>query len=154
MSCPCDSCGTELCPGDVRCGDCGEACDPDKTRGFVIRRPMQRGDTVILDFALVDPFTRIPPNPLDAGFQAWFTVKDYLQQRDIQARFQGTYAGGEIVSLGGGWIRVTMPASSTLWIPDGVVRLYYDVQAASGGRVWTHEKGLFEVSPDVTRSIP
>jgi hypothetical protein len=151
--CSCDSCGGELCPGDVRCGGCGNACDPDENRGFRIKRPVERGDTVVLDYQLVDPRTCLPPDLTVQGAKVWFTVKDYLGRHDLKALFQGVLGTG-IENLGSGRVRVTIPATVTAGIPDGVVRIYYDLQVLTGtdGRVWTQEKGLFEVSPDVTRA--
>lgn len=150
-TCSCDTCGEDLCPGDVLCSSCGEECDPDKTRGFVIERPMERGDTVELEYELVDR-NGAAIDVLAAGVVVRFTVKDYLSRPDLLAIWQGTVAAGiEQVSIGK--IRVTVPPTATANVPDGIVRLYYDLQLRdSVGRITTIEKGLFRVSPDVTRA--
>jgi hypothetical protein len=152
-ACSCKSCGESLCPGDVLCGTCGEPCDPDENRGFRIKRPIERGDTLVLEFAPTVPGTGQSPNLADSGSKAWFTIKDYLSRWDLQALFQGTIGAGiEIQGGVGNRIVVTVPAAATSVIPDGLQRLYYDLQILWNGRVWTAEKGLFEVSPDVTRA--
>lgn len=155
--CRCDDCSGELCPGDVLCGQCGAECDPDKTRGFRIERALIRGDTEEIDYDLLDR----DGAPLDlsgVNARAWFTVKAYLSQADSQAVHQATILNGGIVprdggNLATGRVRVTIPSSATLNVPDGVVKLYYDLQVKDAqGRITTVERGLFFVDPDVTRS--
>lgn len=150
--CSCDKCGDDLCPGDVICGTCGSACDPDATKGFRIKRPVTRGDTIEIEYALVDKNGA----PIDAsaiGTKLWFTVKDYLGRPDVQAVWQGTYLAG-IAQDSVGKIRVTVPPTATLQVPDGIVKLYYDLQLKdSSARITTIEKGIFEFAPDVTRAI-
>ncbi len=82
------------------------------------------------------------------------TLKDSLTRPDLQAAFQGKFSSGEVASLGGGRVRATVPAEVTRWLPDGLSKLYYDVQVLSGtgGRIWTQERGIFELAPDVTKN--
>ncbi len=151
-TCDCDACGNELCPGDVLCGTCGEACDPDKTLGFKTKREMNRGETKQIDYDLVDGDGAVVD--LSAmGVKVWFTVKDYLTRADSQALWQGTLVSG-IGILSAGKIRVTMPASVTQYLSDGIEKLYYDLKLLDGfGRATVIEKGLFEIAPSVTRAI-
>ncbi len=153
--CSCETCGDSLCPGDVLCSSCGDPCDPDKTRGFKLVREMNRGDTHEIEYNLVD--SNGGAFDLSAvGVKVWFTVKDYLSRADSQAIWQGTLENGGIVAVGlptSGMVRVTIPASATALVPDGIVRLYYDLQIKdASARISTIEKGLFEVSPEVTRA--
>ncbi len=151
--CSCDDCGNELCPGDVLCGTCGSECDPDKTRGFVIRREMNRGETKQIDYSLVDG-DGAPINLALTGVKLWFTVKDYLSRADSQAAWQGTLSDGIVVIQAPGKIRVTMPATATQHLSDGIEKLYYDLKLLDGfGRVTVIEKGLFEISPTTTKAI-
>ncbi len=152
MTCSCETCGDELCPGDVLCGTCGNECDPDKTLGFSVVRKMDRGCTVEIDYDLVDENGAVIDLTL-TGTKLWFTVKDYLTRADSQAAWQGILSSGiEIISSGK--IRVTIPAATTQYVEDGIVRLYYDLKLLDAlGRTSLIEKGLFEVSPAVTRSI-
>lgn len=151
----CDQCQGELCPGDVFCGTCGQSCDPDKARGFRTKRRIERGDTVEIDYDLVDS----QGAPLDlslTGVKAWFTIKYYLDDKDVKALAQVTFAGGGIAPRDvptSGRVRVTIAAAVTGYILEGTTRLYYDLQILDGaGRVTTIEKGLFLVDPDVTRA--
>jgi hypothetical protein len=151
-SCSCDSCGNELCPGDVLCGTCGVECDPDKTRGFVTRRAMNRGETKQIDYTLVDEDGQLVDLEA-AGVKLWFTVKDYLSRADSQAAWQGTLVSG-IVILSEGKVRVTMPATVTQYLTDGIEKLYYDLKLLDGfARATVIEKGLFEIEPSTTKAI-
>jgi len=151
-ACSCDSCGTQLCPGDVLCGTCGTECDPDKTRGFNTKHSMNRGETKQLEYSLVDA----DGSPIDLsadGVKLWFTVKDYLSRADHQATWQGVIGTG-IEVLSTGKIRVTLPASATQYLSDGIEKLYYDLKLLdASGRSTIIEKGLFEVSPTTTKAI-
>lgn len=151
-SCSCESCGSQLCPGDVLCGTCGIECDPDKTRGFVIRREMTRGESKEYDYAVVDEFGA-SVNLAASGVKVWFTIKDYLSRTDAQANWQGTLTSG-IQITAPGKIRVTVPASVTQYMSDGITKLYYDLKLLDGtGRATVIEKGLFEIAPGVTKTI-
>lgn len=133
------------------CG-CSQECDPDRERGFVITRRMDRGDTIVIAWTVIDA-QRSPIDFSNPSTKAWFTLKDYVIRADVQALWQGTLGAG-IVQEVVGTIVVTIPASSTANLPDGVVKLYYDLQVRDSlGRVSTIEKGLFQVDPDVTKSI-
>jgi hypothetical protein len=142
------------------CNDClppfgcppDDTCDPDAERGYVIKRPWNRGDTIILKFQLQEPYSKRVPNLSDMGSKVWFTVKTYLTEQDSTALFQGTLLSGDVVDLGGGQIQVTIPAAVTSIAAEGVTKFYYDLQIKWSGIVWTPEKGLFQVSPDVTRA--
>jgi hypothetical protein len=115
-------------------------------------RPWTRGDTIVLDFSLRDPNPPgAVPNLSDSGSKVWFTVKEFLSTQDQDAMFQGTIGSG-VELLGGGRVRVTVPANTTAFVPDGTAKLYYDIQVLWGGRVWTQEKGVFLVDPDVTKA--
>lgn len=154
--CNCDGCGAGLCFGAVKCDDCGASCDPDKTRGFTEERKLTRGDTWVADFDLVDA-DGIPID-LDApGVKVWFTIAEQLPRLATSSvLWQGTLGSG-IVAVSpatSGKARVTIPASATQYLGDGVVRLYYDMQVLdAAARVTTVEKGIFVVLPDVTRAI-
>jgi hypothetical protein len=154
-TCDCDACGNELCPGDVLCGTCGEECDPDKTRGFVIKREMSRGETAIIKYVVVDPVTGAPIDLSIAGVKLWFTVKDYLMRADSQAAWQGIIGTGIVVDIPkAGAITVTMPASVTQYLNDGVEKLYYDLKLLDGaGTARVVEKGLFKIAATTTRAI-
>jgi hypothetical protein len=151
-TCSCDTCGESLCPGDVLCGSCGKECDPDKTRGFTTVREANRGDTLEIEYDIVDQNgARIDVTA--NGVLLWFTIKDYLTRADSQAAWQGTLGSG-IEQLSVGTILVTVPPAATQNVSDGIVRLYYDLQIRDVlGRVATIEKGIIELSPDVTRSF-
>jgi len=137
--------------------ECSSVCDPepgcedsDALRGFTVKRPWNRGDTIILEWSVFDAL-RVPFDPTDPASKVWFTVKDVLDKWDEAATWQGTYGSG-IESLGGNRIRVTIPASVTAVAYD-LVKLYYDLQIKNpAGQISTVEKGLFLLSPDVTRA--
>ncbi len=151
----CDQCQGDLCPGDVFCGTCGKDCDPDKARGFRRKRRVERGDTVVIDYDLVDPDLGAPLDLTLPGVKVWFTVKYYLDDKDVKALAQLTLGAGIATRdvLTSGRIRVTLPATVTAQVNEGATRLYYDLQVLDGtGRVTTVEKGLFVVEPDVTRT--
>lgn len=151
-SCSCETCGGQLCPGDVLCGTCGNECDPDKTLGFGVVRKMDRGCTVEIDYEIVDE-NGAPVDLTLSGTKLWFTVKDYLTRADSQATWQGTLIAG-IVIVTSGKVRVTVPAATTQYVPDGIVRLYYDLKLLDSlGRATIIEKGVFEVAPSVTLTI-
>lgn len=155
--CNCDDCGAGLCFGAVQCDECGSTCDPDKTRGFTEERKINRGDTWQADYDLVDS-DGIPLDLSAPGVKVWFTVAATLPRLATDpVLYQGTLANGEIIAVGlpaSGRARVTIPARATAYLPDGVVRLYYDMQVLdASGRVSTVEKGIFVVLPDVTRAF-
>jgi|SRR5579859_1975040 len=151
----CATCQGTLVPGDINCGDCGTPCDPDVTRGFALRRPLTRGDTIQIDYDLLDK----NGSPLDLtpiSVRVWFTIKYYLGDADQNAVAQATLMNGGIsfrdVSTSG-HITVTIAAANTVNVAEGTTKLYYDLQVLdSTGRVTTVEKGLFIVDPDVTRA--
>lgn len=157
MSCSgpgsCDACGTSLCPGDVLCNTCGTRCDVDKTRGFEIKRWANRGDTIELQFDIVDQYNyNTPIDVTTGGCKVWFTLKDQVSKPDSMALWQGTLSAG-IVQLYVGRVKVDVPATATQYVADGVTKLYYDLQLKdASGRISTLEKGLFELSPDISRS--
>lgn len=151
----CEECSGSLCPGDVFCGSCGRECDPDRARGFTIRRRITRGDTVQLDYDLVDG--NGAPIDLGAfGVKVWFTVKYWLRDADSAALAQPTLENGGILprdSDASGRIRVTLESTTTQYILEGTTKLYYDLQVKDAdGRISTVERGLFLVDPDVTRA--
>jgi hypothetical protein len=152
-SCSCDACGENLCPGDLACRDCGAECDPDVANGFGLSRPgQQRGDTIVIEYDVVDA-DGTPVDCSDPNTKVWFTMKDYLSRPDNRALWQGTLPGDGIVQVSTGKIRVTVPATVTQFIPDGVVKVYYDCQVKDIlGRIATIEKGRFFFVPDVTRA--
>lgn len=131
-----------------------DPCDPDYKRGFRVVHPMERGDTKELEYTLLDR-DGIPIDVSDPDVKIWFTIKRYLSEADSQALWQGTLASG-VAAIGApvaGKVRVTVPASATSWFPEGIEKLYYDLQVKEAdGRLTTREKGLFRVSPDVTRA--
>lgn len=145
--CSCESCGYELEIGVVKCGACGQECDPDETRGFKIVRTITRGNTLILEVQAKNPFTKLAPNSGSVGFESRCTIRQNLG--DKYTAFIGTFAGGEVVDAGGGLFRVTIPSTVTYALQDGVVKLYYDLQFTEGGQTWTQEKGLIKVMPGV-----
>lgn len=147
--CSCDACGYELEIGDVKCGQCGGECDPDATRGFKIKRRLTRGNTLVIDLTAQNPWTKAAPSSGSAGFKARVTVRQNLG--DPTPAFVGSFDSGDIVDLGGGQWRVTIPSDVTYALPDGVVKLYYDVQFVEDARTWTQEKGLIEVMPGVAQ---
>lgn len=154
--CKCDSCSGDLCPGDIFCGSCGAECDPDATRGFVRKRRLERGDTLEIEYDLIDK----DGNPLDlgaVGVKVWFTIKYYLSDVDQNAVAQATLANGQISLRDvatSGRILVTVPATATQYVREGTTKLYYDLQVKdAGARISTVEKGLFLVDPDVTRAL-
>lgn len=151
----CSSCQNALVPGELACGACGSPCDPDVAAGFALRRQVTRGDTIEIDYDLVDS-RGAPIDTSDPGVRIWFTIKYYLRDPDQQALVQATLLNGGIVardSAQSGRVRVTIAASTTVFIADGIAKLYYDLQVKdSAGRVGTVEKGLFLVSPDVSRA--
>lgn len=154
--CDCDECGAGLCFGAVKCDECGSPCDPDKTRGFTVDRSMIRGDTWQVEFDLVDA-EGVPLDLSAPGLKVWFTVAATLPKLATEpVLWQGTLANGGIapVNAYGGRARVTMPATATQYLADGIVRLYYDLQILDlQGRVSTVERGIIHVEPDVTRAI-
>ena len=145
--CSCETCGYELEIGDVKCGGCGAECDPDATRGFKIERKITRGNTLVLELRAQNPFTKAYPDADSAGFKARVTVRQNLG--DTYPAFVGSYDLGDIVDQGGGRWLATIPSDVTYAFPDGVVKLYYDVQFVEGGKTWTQEKGLIRVMPGV-----
>lgn len=155
--CDCDECGAGLCFGAVLCDECGVACDPDKTRGFTTERTMTRGDTIEIEYTLTDPDTGAPVDLGAAGVKVWFTVNPTIPKLATDpVLFQGTLVSGAITIVGlgtSGMILVTIPATTTQFLTDGIEKLYYDLQLKDGaGRVRTVEKGLFRVWPDITRA--
>ena len=154
MSC-CESCSGVLNPGDFFCDACGKACDPDRARGFSMRRVVNRGDTIQLDYDLVDS-QGIPLNTSATGVKIWFTVKNYLTDADQNALAQETLNNGGIINRNSpisGQVRVTVPATATQFFFNGTTKAYYDLQVLdSYGNVTTVEKGVFLALPDVTQS--
>lgn len=148
------TCGTDLCPGDVLCSGCGAECDPDETLGFKIKRELNRGETVEIEYDLVDR-NSAPVDLSLPGVKVWFTVKDYLVRADSQALWQGTLSSGiDLVASTAGKIRVVVPAATSQHVPDGIVKLYYDLRLLDAlGRTTVIEKGLFLVAPSVTKTI-
>jgi hypothetical protein len=151
----CEECSGTLCPGDVFCGACGRECDPDRARGFTIRRRVIRGDTIQIDYDLVDS----NGTPIDLSnplVKIWFTVKYWLRDADVYALAQPTLANGGILPrdvAASGHIRVTIASTVTQYIAEGTTKLYYDLQVLdSTGTVTTLERGLFMVDPDVSRA--
>lgn len=146
----CEQCGSGPgCPDDVKCSACAPCGDPDAVLGFKTKRYATRGDTIEIDYELVDKNGAALDLSI-SGTKAWFTVKDYLIRADSQASWQGTIGTG-IVQTSPGRMTVTIPASVTALWPDGVQRLYYDLAVKEpAGRVTTIEKGLIILDPDVT----
>lgn len=145
------SCGNDPCPGTFGCEPEPGCDDPDWKHGFRTRRPWTRGDTITLKLSLKEPYTGQTPDLSDVGSKVWFTVKTYLSDDDLNAIFQGVLTDG-VTDLGGGQVEVTVPALVTSIYMDGKTKLYYDLQVKWAGRVWTQEKGLFLLDPDVTRA--
>lgn len=140
---------------DCSCeNEANHVCDADYKRGFRVSHAMERGDTKELEYDLVDG-DRLPIDTSAVGVKVWFTIKRYLSDHDLQALWQGTLTSG-IAAVGlasSGKIRVTVPADKTAGFPEGIEKLYYDLQVKdAAGRIATVEKGLFLVSPDVTRA--
>lgn len=152
----CEDCSGTLCPGDVFCGACGKECDPDRARGFTLRRRVIRGDTIQIDYDLVDS-AGVPIDLSDPDVKVWFTVKYWLRDQDAYALAAPTLANGGIVGRDvptSGRVRVTVDSSVTQHIAEGTTKLYYDLQVKDAeGRVATVERGLFLVDPDVTRAV-
>ncbi len=152
----CEECSGTLCPGDVFCGACGVECDPDRARGFTIRRRIVRGDTIQIDYDLVDS-AGAPIDLSDPTVKVWFTVKYWLRDQDVYALAAPTLANGGIVGRDAptsGHVRVTIAASVTQYIADGTTKLYYDLQVKdAAAHVSTVERGLFLVDPDVSRAV-
>lgn len=125
---------------------------------------MNRGDTLVFDLQVLQPIpgsdARVPANI--TGWSAWFTVKRFVQDPDSFAIAQitlttSTPAGGTIVFTVpvNGQLEITMPPIATRDLPDGgVSELAYDVQVKDLiGRVFTVDRGILFVDPDVTRAI-
>lgn len=150
MGC-CNSCGNDPCPGTFGCPPPSTCDDPDAARGFRVRRPWVRGDTITLQFQLTEPFSGQRPNLADVGSKVWFTVKRFVSDQDVSAVFAGVLTQG-VTDMGGGLVQVDVPATVTAGYFDGKEKLYYDLQAKWSGRVWTQERGLFILEPDITRA--
>jgi hypothetical protein len=150
----CDNCQGQLDPGSITCGGCGAECDPDKARGFRKNRRIERGDTIVVDYDLLD-FAGNPVDLSNPAVKVWFTIKNFLSDADQNALAQVTLGAGITArdSPASGHVRVKVPATVTQFITEGTTRLYYDLQLEdAGGIVRTVEKGLFLVDPDVTRA--
>lgn len=143
------SCGKPECFATCQCD---AECDPDAELGFVIHHRISRGESIEIEYELVD----VNGAPVDlnvSGSKIWFTVKDYLEKADSQALWQGTLGSG-IVQTTIGRATVLVAAAATQYLPDGVVKVYYSLRFRDfAGRVATLEKGIFDIEPDVTRSI-
>ncbi len=154
--CNCDDCGAGLCFGAVLCDECGCECDPDKTRGFTVERKANRGDTITIEWDLLDS-NGAPVNLGATGVKVWFTINPTIPHLATDpVLFQATLLNGGITIVGlpqAGKIRVVVPASTTYFLTDGIEKLYYDLQVLDADtRVSTVEKGRFFLSPDITRA--
>jgi len=120
-----------------------------------IEREMFRGDSLGFELELMNPLTGAPLNITGAKF--WFTAKNNYVDADERAviRLDTALLGGvSIVDAARGLARVDVPPLATRALPDGIVRLVYDVQIReAGGSVSTIESGTIKIYPDVTRAI-
>jgi len=100
-----------------------------------------------------------PPFSVDiTGWTFWFTLKRYYNDPDNLAVFQGITTDGTgnvtITDALSGKVTVFVPPLSTLNMPDADVRLVFDLQGKDpAGVVYTAERGVIVVSPDVTRAV-
>ena len=89
------------------------------------------------------------------GWKFWHTVKRHSLDPDLQAIWQGTSDGGQIIIVAAvvGRGTSTMPPQATVGFPDGDVALLYDLQIKDvAGNVFTIESSTVVVHPDVTRA--
>jgi hypothetical protein len=133
--------------------------NPDAKRGFTTTRSLIRGDTLVADFDLVDPLTGLPVDLSEDGLSVWFTLAETFPKLATSPVLgQATLANGGITARDvpqSGHVRAMIAASVTAnAIADGTTRLYYDVQVKRGdGRVFTFERGIYLVDPDITRAV-
>lgn len=116
-----------------------------------IAREMFRGDSLVFGVQVIRD--GIPQDI--SGWRMWCTVKYFVQDPDNRAVVQldSTTTGIDFTDPPIGKAEIAMPASATLFFPDGVVSLVYDVQVKDLlGRIFTVESGTIAVSPDVTRA--
>jgi hypothetical protein len=152
-------CGCNETEGCPTTGDAPGCEDPDYARGFRTKRSLIRGDTLIVDFDLVDPLTSTPVDTSAVGVEVWFTLAETLPRLATSPVLaQATLTNGGITNRdvpSSGHIRAMVAASITAnAIADSTARLYYDVQVKTAdGRVFTFERGIYLVDPDVTRAV-
>ena len=121
---------------------------------------MSRGDTFVRDIQVTAPPPGAPPGaqpvPVDiTGWTLWFTAKYNLADVDAQAVAQlSTLTSGIVLTTPtAGKAEITMPPGATVNFADAPVSIYYDVQAKDlSGRIFTVERGVIVVTPDVTRT--
>jgi len=130
-------------------------------------REMFRGDTFVFDVQVL----RVPPGsprgtqPLPVnitGWYMWWTLKSHYGDPDNQAIAQSTSTPSSTPAGGGitftlplvGKAEITMASLATRQFPDGNTKLVYDVQVRDpSGNIFTVERGILVVSPDVTQAI-
>lgn len=116
-----------------------------------------RGDTFKIDL----PVTQFNPTtqkdePLNiTGSTIWMTAKRYLAESDSNAVFQLESPGAIVFTDPvNGLARATIPHSATVNLPAQCTRLFYDFQLLTpGSEVYTIEKGLLVIDPDVTITV-
>jgi hypothetical protein len=137
----------------------------------VKRRTMTRGDTIVLDVQVLQPASSgqpaayapqyVPANI--TGWFAWFTLKFYYSDLDVQAVLQATSVPASTPSGGGitftnaanGQMEITGPSIATRNFPDECVKCIYDVKVQTTDtppRVFTVEQGEYLVYPNATRA--
>jgi hypothetical protein len=137
--------------------------DDLESRPRILRRRTFRGDTFVLDTQVLRPppgsLPGSPPVPTNiTGWMVWFTVKRTFEPDQFAVCQLTTTPTGQ----GGiaftqpliGWMEVTMNPIVTRGFPDGNVALPYDIQVRDlSGNLFTVEKGVIVVMPDVTEAI-
>jgi hypothetical protein len=134
-----------------------------------VRRRMFRGDSLIFPIAVTQIPAGAPPGsqPSPANIAGWtltYTLKFHVQDPDNQAIFQTnsnvnmttipTLGGIQVTNTQQGLATVTQPPSATLTFPDSKYDVFYDVQAKDLlGNIFTVERGIISVWPDISRTI-
>jgi hypothetical protein len=115
---------------------------------------MKRGDTKIIDFAIINKSTGQPVNL--TGNKVYFTAKlDPLDLDDDAIILLDSDSNGITIdspaTLGTGTVEI--PPSATDDLTDNTI-LYYDLQhVTAAGQVFTPDSGELLVELDITRSI-
>lgn len=108
---------------------------------------MSRGDTANFDVYVTHPITGQPVDIDTASIVMNATTSPHGNTR----QFQVTTAAGDIVPTPGetGRALVTLPTGATSGLPNEMTRLFFEVIVTIDTDVWTVDRGMLLVLPNV-----
>ena len=103
------------------------------------------------------PGTKPVPQDISTWLNFWCTGKLNVADPDMLAVFMLTLSPVNGIVLAGTpnyRLIVTVPPIATRALPDGPVRIHYDVQGKdAAGNIYTVERNEMIVTPDMSRAI-